>query len=83
MKEVIFRRNTLEPVIGTNLDSVTFWWPPEKTVGDLGVPTYSPDNLYNYLIFGTWTCTSGAFDIAKLWADASFYLSNKFGESTP
>lgn len=51
-------------------------------MGDIGVPSYVPNNIYNYFIFGTWTCKNGAFDIAKLWSAASFYLSTKFGSST-
>jgi hypothetical protein len=38
--------------------------------------------MYNYFIFGTWTCKYGVFDIAKLWSQASTYLSNKFGNTT-
>ena len=68
LEEVIVRRDTSEPVIGTNLDSVNFWWPPEKTAADIGVPSFAPNNMYNHFIFGTWTCQNGAFDIAKLWS---------------
>ena len=77
------RRDTSEPVIGTNLDSVNSWWPPEKTASDIGVPSFAPNTIYNYLIFGTWTCQNGAFDIAKLWDTASFFLGKKFGATTP
>jgi hypothetical protein len=79
---VTLRRDNIEPVGATNLDSVNFWWPPEKTVADLGVPGYAPNNMYNTFIFGTWTCKSGAFDIAMLWNQASLYLSTKFGNTT-
>jgi hypothetical protein len=68
LEAVVRRRDYAEPVVGTNLDSVNFWWPPEKTASDLGVPTYAPNTLYNYFILGTWTCSKGAFDIAKLWS---------------
>jgi hypothetical protein len=79
---VTLRRDNIEVVSAVNLDTVNFWWPPEKTVADLGVPGYAPNNMYNNFIFGTWTCKSGPFDISKLWSGASFYLSNNFGNST-
>jgi hypothetical protein len=72
----------MEPIRAVNLDSINFWWPPEKTVADIGVPDYAPNHDYNYLIFGTWTCKNGAFDVAKLWTEASYYLSNNFGNTT-
>jgi len=64
------------------MDSVNSWWPPEKTAGDIGVPGYAPNNMYNHMIFGTWTCRNGAFDISKLWSQASFFLGDKFGKTT-
>lgn len=64
---LISGRSTL-PVASTTLDGVNFWWPPEKTVGDLGVPSFSPNQDYNHLVLGTWTCQNGAFDVAKLWS---------------
>lgn len=48
----------------------------------MGVPGYALNNMYNTFILGTWTCRSGPFDISLLWSKASFYLSNKFGNST-
>lgn len=68
LQPLISGRNSLVPVASTNLDGVNFWWPPEKTVGDLGVPSFSPNQDYNHFVFGTWTCQNGAFDIAKLWS---------------
>ena len=79
---MVQRRDLSEPIIGTNLDTVNFWWPPEKTVSDIGVPSFAPFNMYNHFSLGTWTCHSGSFDIAKLWDSASFYLGTKFGAST-
>jgi hypothetical protein len=79
---VTLRRDNIEAISAVNLDSVNFWWPPEKTVADIGVPGYAPSNMYNNFIFGTWTCKSGAFDISKLWSNASVYLSTTFGNTT-
>lgn len=56
MKPLVLRRDTIEPIIATNLDSINFWWPPEKTVSDIGVPSFAPNNPYNLFIFGSWTC---------------------------
>ena len=81
LREVVKRRDIVQPVIATNLDQVNFWWPPEKTVADLGVPTFAPNNRYNYFIFGTWTCQNGAFDIARLWSNPKLYFSTNFGSS--
>lgn len=47
------------------------------------MPTFAPNNRYNYFIFGTWTCQNGAFDIARLWSNPYYYFSNKFGASNP
>jgi hypothetical protein len=74
------KRDPDEAISAVNLDKVNFWWPPEKTVGDIGVPGHSPSNMYNHFIFGTWSCRYGAHDIAKLWSQASFFLGDKFGK---
>lgn len=79
---VTLRRDNIEVISAVNLDSINYWWPPEKTVADIGVPGYAPNNMYNTFIFGTWTCKSGAFDVSKLWSEAFFYLSNKFGNTS-
>lgn len=50
------------------MDTILKWWPPEATASDIGVPGFAPNNMYNYLIFGTYTCSHGAYDIAKLWS---------------
>lgn len=45
------------------------------------MPNYTTNNLYNTFIFGTWTCKNGAFDVSKLWSNASYYLSTNFGDT--
>jgi len=67
--------------MGVNLDTIDNWWPPQQTASDLGVPGHAPTNIYNHFILGTWTCQKGAFDVAKLWQDVSFYLPHVFGDS--
>jgi hypothetical protein len=82
MRALIAGRDRTVPVVSTTMDSINSWWPPEKTVAEMGVPSFSPDNDYNHWVMGTWTCQNGAFDVAKLWSSADYYLSHTFGNSS-
>jgi len=88
---------TDEPVVGmlempyavTYIDSIKDWWPPEKTLADLGVPGYNKDLAYNVINLAFWLPGSkdkkqptGPTDVASIWADPVKYLGKQSGLGT-
>jgi len=47
----------------------------------MGVPSFAPNNRYNYFNLGVWSCKNGDYDVARLWSNPTYFLSNKFGST--
>ena len=42
------------PIRFTYVNKIRWWWPPEKTVADLGVPGFAKNTAYNYIALAFW-----------------------------
>jgi hypothetical protein len=62
---------------------VNNWWPAENIAADLGVPGYARSTKYNVFNLAFWTKSYGALDVAQLWANPLFYMTeeNPFGST--
>lgn len=65
----------------TYVDNVNTWWPPKITLGQMGVPTLSVPNIYNYFAYSFWTCKSGPLAISKVYNDPITYFGSEIGET--
>ncbi len=66
----------------TYVNKLNSWKTPSDIAKSIGVPTYAPNNPYNFFIFTFWR-VSGATDAVKFWVDPMTYLGNNdFGKTT-
>lgn len=62
------------------VDNVNKWWPPQATLGQMGVPSLSIPNIYNFFAYSFWTCGKGPLGISKLYNDPVTYLGTDLGK---
>lgn len=62
------------------VDNVKKWWPPKDTLGQMGVPSLSIPNIYNYFAYSFWTCGKGPLGISKLYNDPVTFLGTELGK---
>ena len=65
----------------TYVDNVNKWWPPQATLGQMGVPSLSIPNIYNFFAYSFWTCGKGPQGFSKLYNDPVTYLGTDLGKN--
>ena len=53
--------------------------PPEAVLASLGVPTFAPDTLYNYVALDVWTNSQGTKYGAEIWSNPLTHLGSNTG----
>lgn len=63
------------------VNNVNIWWPPNSTLEEMGVPSISPPNIYNYFAYAFWTCKE-PLAITKVYNDPiTFFGNNSIGQN--
>ena len=57
------------PIRLAYVNSLNSWWPAADIAAGMGVPGYSTENIYNYIVLTFWSCGNRVFDTVKVWND--------------